>query len=46
MIKQKQIVPGAFSALAVGTLVRKIRRDRPSPVHTRSFRHIRGGRHG
>lgn len=45
MIKQKQIVPGALTALAVGTLVRKARRERPSSVRTRAFRRIGGKRH-
>ncbi|HEY8706044.1 MAG TPA: hypothetical protein VIL98_14920 [Gaiellaceae bacterium] len=44
MIKQKRIVPGALTALAVGTLVRKARRERPSQVRTRAFRRTGGKR--
>lgn len=46
MIKQKQIVPGALTALAVGTFVRKARRDRPSQARARAFRRTVGKRHG
>jgi hypothetical protein len=44
MIKQKRIVPGALTALTVGTLVRKVRRDRQSQLRTSAFRRIRGRR--
>jgi hypothetical protein len=44
MIKQKQIVPGALTALAVGTLVRQARRERPSRLRTRAFRRTGGKR--
>jgi hypothetical protein len=52
MIKQKQVVPGALAALAVGTLVQRacrgracgeaVRRGRRSEVRTHGFRRIRG----
>lgn len=45
MIKQKQVVPGALAALAVGTLVQRGRRNRRSHVRTHSFRRSRGRRH-
>lgn len=45
MINQKQIVPGALTALAVGTIVRRARRERPSSVRARVLRRTGGKRH-
>lgn len=42
MINQKRIVPGALAALAVGTVARKVSRERRNKARSHGFRRLTG----